>query len=241
MNPLTELARKYGTDKYDHGFTPFYHEHLKGIRDSARKILEIGVSNGASIRLWLDYFKDAEVFGFDNNHYANRTMWPLSERFHSHSGDQASQEDLTSLTETIGSNFDIILDDGGHTMAQQQISFSYLFLHLRPGGYYIIEDLHTSFMDKILLHRGGMDVESYETGCTEVEFTTHALVQKLADGKDLPNTRYLSDGPQPLSRINREIASAEIFDTNKDRRQITSIIRRRTSDRTDCNDQTILH
>ena len=37
-----------------------------------------------------------------------------------------------------------LIDDGGHTMEQQQVSLGFLFRHLRPGGYYIIEDVHTS-------------------------------------------------------------------------------------------------
>jgi hypothetical protein len=32
-------------------------------------------------------------------------------------------------------------------MEQQQVSFGYLFEHVKPGGYYVIEDLHTSLMD----------------------------------------------------------------------------------------------
>ena len=29
-------------------------------------------------------------------------------------------------------------------MEQQQVSFGYLFKHVKPGGYYVIEDVHTS-------------------------------------------------------------------------------------------------
>ncbi len=55
------------------------------------------------------------------------------------------------LIETIfkhkknGVFFDIILDDGGHTMKQQITSFKILYPFVKKGGIYIIEDLHTSY------------------------------------------------------------------------------------------------
>lgn len=41
--------------------------------------------------------------------------------------------------------FDIIIDDGGHTMNQQKTSFMVLLPLVRSGGIYVIEDLETSY------------------------------------------------------------------------------------------------
>ena len=41
--------------------------------------------------------------------------------------------------------FDVIIDDGGHSNMQQYNSFMVLFEHaLRPGGIYVLEDIHCS-------------------------------------------------------------------------------------------------
>jgi len=59
-----------------------------------------------------------------------------------------SQEDVQFL-EQFKSNmspFDIIIDDGGHTMNQQKTSFFNLISLVRPGGIYVIEDLETSYV-----------------------------------------------------------------------------------------------
>jgi hypothetical protein len=62
-----------------------------------------------------------------------------------------SQDDIEFLKSLKVSDrfFDIIVDDGGHTMAQQTTSLVHLLRKVKSGGLYIIEDLHTSyFADK---------------------------------------------------------------------------------------------
>lgn len=58
-----------------------------------------------------------------------------------------SQEDVLFLKTITNSRgyFDIIIDDGGHTMKQQITSFNHLLSKVRSGGIYVIEDLQTSY------------------------------------------------------------------------------------------------
>tara|TARA_R100001224_G_C3937969_1_gene121205 strand:- start:252 stop:626 length:375 start_codon:yes stop_codon:yes gene_type:complete len=42
-----------------------------------------------------------------------------------------------------GRDFDLIIDDGGHTMRQMQVSLTMLLDAVKSGGYYVIEDLHS--------------------------------------------------------------------------------------------------
>ena len=58
-------------------------------------------------------------------------------------GNQESVDDLEEFLSLYGEDFDIIIDDGGHTMRQQQISLGVLFDAVKSDGYYVIEDLHT--------------------------------------------------------------------------------------------------
>lgn len=41
---------------------------------------------------------------------------------------------------------DILIDDGGHTMLQQLITFEELFYNLKSEGIYLCEDIHTSYL-----------------------------------------------------------------------------------------------
>ena len=51
---------------------------------------------------------------------------------------------LDSVIKTFGLDYDVIIDDGPHTMASQQIFLGYMFQYLKSGGVFVIEDLHTS-------------------------------------------------------------------------------------------------
>lgn len=70
-------------------------------------------------------------------------------------GDQANE---TFLGEVVldwkKDKLDIIIDDGGHTMRQQQTSFAALWEIVAPGGLYVIEDLTTSYSS----HYGGREL-----------------------------------------------------------------------------------
>ena len=52
---------------------------------------------------------------------------------------------LNDVVNNFGSDFDIIIEDGGHTMLQQQVTLGFMFKNLKSGGLFVIEDLHTSY------------------------------------------------------------------------------------------------
>ncbi len=141
---LDEIALKAGSDKGSnyHNYTEIYAKYLAQFRDTPIKFLEIGIYKACSVKMWEEYLKNAELhfidITFDNAEY-------FSDRSHYHLCDQENPKQLQQFIQTSGGNFDVILDDGGHTMNQQIISFQILFPQVKSGGMYIIEDLHTSY------------------------------------------------------------------------------------------------
>ncbi len=140
---LTELCQTHKTDKCasGHNYVELYEKFFGPIRHQVQRVLEIGVWHGDSLRLWKEYFPSARIFGIDitdsSRYDTDRIITAIA--------DQASREQLGKFVETYGPPFDIVIDDGGHTMEQQQTSFGFLFPYVRSGGIYIIEDVHTSF------------------------------------------------------------------------------------------------
>ncbi len=139
---LTRLADEYGSDKgtRGHRFTDTYELFFHPIRQDTKKVLEIGVLKGASLRTWKLYFPNAFIYGID----IEDTSSVDEERIRTFVADQSDRKQLQRFIDAHGGDFDVILDDGGHTMEQQQVSLGYLFRHVKAGGLYVIEDVHTS-------------------------------------------------------------------------------------------------
>ena len=56
--------------------------------------------------------------------------------------DVSSEESLTSLSNHLDNELDVIIDDASHNLRDIIIAFSILFKKLKKGGIYIIEDIN---------------------------------------------------------------------------------------------------
>ena len=135
-------AAATGTDKgpSQHNYTELYERLLFQWKDDPIKIFEIGIAEGGSLAMWQSYFPKARIFAadiLDKSQFNNARVTTLV-------ADQANRDQLQAAIEKSGGDIDVLIDDGGHTMEQQQVSLGFLFPHVRPGGYYVIEDVHTS-------------------------------------------------------------------------------------------------
>ena len=185
LGSLHELAVACGTDKSvaEHYYTRYYARYLEPLREAPRalRILEIGVRGGSSLQLWHAYFPRATIIGIDIS-LKNTNLAGLSERVTVMECDQSDPVALQRVIDRVGGEFDVIIDDGGHTMQQQQVSLGFLLPHLAPGGLYIVEDLHTSkssFYERQLYNPTGAP-------------TTLALLNSLIDADTLPAGSYLT-------------------------------------------------
>lgn len=138
---LTELGLKHGTDKANpHFFTSFYDKFFNSNRETVLNLLEIGVAKKSSLRMWKDYFFNANIYGIDID---TTTMFE-EDRIKTFN---ISQIDIGKIKETFtDKKFDVIIDDGSHMTSHQIFTFLNIKDLIKNGGYYIIEDLQTSFM-----------------------------------------------------------------------------------------------
>lgn len=143
MESLDQIARRHGTDKASeaHGFTAIYERFFGPLREADISLLEIGVFDGASLRTWADFFPRAAITGID---VIESARVHESERITIRIGSQADVDFLQSLANEHGP-FDVVIDDGSHSPADQWVSITALWPFVKPGGIYAVEDVHTSY------------------------------------------------------------------------------------------------
>jgi hypothetical protein len=100
--------------------------------------------DGRALKSYYDYFSNAQIFGLDIN---DKSIFN-NDRIKTFILDQSKTQDLDSFVNYCKSNniqFDFILDDGSHDVEHQQLTFGKLFELIKPNGFYIIEDLGSSY------------------------------------------------------------------------------------------------
>jgi len=139
VDELTELAVKYGTDKGGpslHTYTNYYYDLFKDKRNEIKKVLEIGIAEGASLRMWRDFFPNATIYGID----IDPKCLFIEDRIKTYLGDQSKANDLVNVLKEVGSDIDIVIDDGSHVPSHQIYSCQVLMPLLQKQVIYIIED-----------------------------------------------------------------------------------------------------
>jgi len=167
-----------------------YEELFAPLKDKPVTILELGVLSGASLLMWDAYFPhpQAEIVGLDMNppidfNTALQLKAPLS-RIFQYQGQQDDRYLLECIVHKHGP-FDIIIDDASHRRGPTETSLTYLFTHVKPGGYYIIEDFGTGYW----VPERGFDGEHYQGANTNHSAGMVGLVKSFVDeisSMDLP-------------------------------------------------------
>lgn len=149
MTDLCKLAAKYGTDKLGF-YTAIYDLLLGQFRQQIKTVLEIGIGTvptmthvpgykpGASLRMWEEYFPNAEVFAID----VEPTVLFEEGRIRTRQFDQSKRGELIQAAQWAGSKLDLVVDDGSHVPEHQILSAITLLNFVRPGGFYLVEDAH---------------------------------------------------------------------------------------------------
>ena len=139
---LIEIGKKYPSSKNISGFIQLYEKYFSSLKNSKINILEIGVEGGDSLRIWREYFTNANICGID----IDKKDFKI-DNTEILQGDQSDNNFLRTLIDKY-KNFDIIIDDGSHQAKHIIASFKFLFPHLNNNGIYVIEDLQTSYFPR---------------------------------------------------------------------------------------------
>jgi SAM-dependent methyltransferase len=117
-----------------------YDRIFSEIPTDAPVIVELGVHSGGSLRLWRDTFPGATIIGFDAQAPA-RGLPSKCTLVQGSQGERADLERILAHADTI----DIVIDDCSHLAEPTRLAFDTLFPHVRPGGFYVVEDWGTGY------------------------------------------------------------------------------------------------
>jgi len=164
--PLCEIMGRHGSDKGSvhiqkswHNYTTVYYSLFKDIKDKPLRVFELGLGTnnvnipsnmgpngkpGASLYGWKEFFPNAAIFGadIDSNILFN------TDRIKTYYCDQTKPEAIRSLwsASDLSEGFDIIIDDGLHTYDANVCFFENSIHKLKPGGFFIIEDVAVNYL-----------------------------------------------------------------------------------------------
>ena len=128
-------------------FFDIYERHFSKYRGKDINFLEVGVGSGGAVKMWKYYFSknnpDAKVniYAIDKNIKCKQFEQDNIKIF---IGSQDDREFLKELKKQIP-KLDILIDDGGHRMNQQIITFEEMYEHIKDDGLYLCEDVYTSY------------------------------------------------------------------------------------------------
>jgi hypothetical protein len=142
--PLCDIGAKYDTykssnrtyaigDRHSHSNTIFYDAIFKNHRDKELKILEIGLKDVNSLLMWEEYFKNSEIYGFDEVSKIRELRDKVNgKRIHLFSYEDRPQN----------IQYDLIIENIFESPFEQINFIKNNHNVLKPGGMYIIENVH---------------------------------------------------------------------------------------------------
>ncbi|MBR5969137.1 MAG: hypothetical protein IK016_02190 [Lachnospiraceae bacterium] len=186
---LDRIGAEKNTDKAHkiHNYLNKYEFYLRHLKEQTFTLLELGIFNGSSLRMWEEFFPNARIIGVD-----------IDERCASMGGDRTKViiDDL-SLIDTLESlksyTPSVIIDDASHVWSHQIKSLCTLFPVLPHGGIFIMEDLETSF--SAYRHKNYNDAS----------ISCYAFLSEIASSVTGGEKPLLSDRPQSIAQFAPEI------------------------------------
>jgi hypothetical protein len=148
---LQELVDDTYTDKNTtHSYLPLYQKLLEGKKETALNVLEIGIGdfgwkNGGSMKLWNEFFTNANIYGLDVRPLDSFLdgLTTNNKIFIYTSTDAYNTEFVTETFVNKNIKFDFMLDDGPHNLESMLIFIQLYSQLMTDDGILMIEDVQS--------------------------------------------------------------------------------------------------
>ena len=143
---LVKLADHSRTDKNTlHSYLPLYQKLFEKKKYTAKNVLEIGIFFGGSIKLWSEYFTSSVIYGLDIMNIND--VWEgikNNNKIKLYTSTDAYDEEFFKIN-LLDKNikFDIMLDDGPHTLDSMKKFINLYSQMMTNDGILVIEDVQS--------------------------------------------------------------------------------------------------
>lgn len=203
---FSDLCDQYGSDKgslkntspyyswQSHTYADYYSRLFAHCRNKVLNVFECGIGTnnpnlksnmtitgrpGASLRVWRDYFPQAQVIGAD----IDKDILFKEERIETFMLDQTNKDSIRNFWDQVkATEFDLMVDDGLHNFLAGITLFKNSVHRLASDGIYVIEDVNFQDLAKYL--------EWFTTrGEYFVDYVLMSNLSRSADGNSLISIR----------------------------------------------------
>jgi cephalosporin hydroxylase len=163
-NEILEIINKHningfinpgGTDKEkEHSYDLLYNSQFEKYKNNTGIILEIGVQYGGSSLLWHEYLPKFKIVMTDVLNQVHPIIWDKmnKNRYEYINMDSFKIECINTLKVKYPEGFDIIIEDGPHTLESQIFTIKEYPKLLKDGGILVIEDIQKFEYCEIILN-----------------------------------------------------------------------------------------
>ena len=121
-----------------HGYAKIYEKYFYKYKEKELNIIELGSFYGNASAALFFFFKNSQIYSAD----INPDMYVYSsKRLENFFADTSSRSSIENDIIKKNIKFDLIIEDASHMLKDQIISLFILFKILKPGGYFIIEEV----------------------------------------------------------------------------------------------------
>jgi hypothetical protein len=208
---LFDVARKTFSGEVGTKHPGYYSRYDRFFRNNdfvPTGILEIGVHQGESTKVFATAYPDAKIVALDLKRYDHLDFSDFGNITYL-GADQTDRQRLEEvIKDEFSAGFDLVIEDASHIGAYAHITFHTVFPHLKPGGIYIVEDWGTGYFDDFVDGGRFQDYPlNFHDGNVPRRLPSHdfgmvGFVKSLVDMTSEPDIRNkMSDSPKHKARI----------------------------------------
>lgn len=152
MEDIPEIGLSDKGDRnpnHKHFYIDIYDAMFSHWNNEPVNLMELGIASGASLLMWATYFTKGIITGLDIVHPVREDYLSKLPNVNMIFADAYDENNDNYLLQNLPKQ-EIFIEDGAHDVKNQIKAFHKYSKLVRPGGYYICEDLHLQNLGEYL-------------------------------------------------------------------------------------------